>query len=652
MNNEEHILVNNPNRFVMFPIKYPKIWEMYQKHVSVFWTPEEVKLIDDLNDWEKLTNDEKYFIKNVLAFFAGSDGIVLENLGQRFMNEVQIPEAKAFYAFQMAMETCHCCTANTQILTKNGYIKLGDAINQDCQVWNGNEFSNVRIQYTGHQAIYNVELSNGMNLECTDGHKWLVRKGNQKHPERCKEVRIETKHLNIGDVIMNYEVPIIEIEDPDEFQNPYIHGFFCGDGTYSNGYPNLQIYGNKQKLMLYLNPDNLSYGINKDNNGYRLYITNYINKDKFFVPINYNLKTKLRWLEGYCDADGCINKSKGFSSIQITSINKEFLKNVQLMLTTMGIISNLKLFQNERIVKIASKYCHCKKIYILYINTKQVYNLVQLGFAPKRLLIKTYKTKPNKPNSRLIKIQSIEKISDNEPTYCFTEPLQNKGLFNGILTGQSITYSLLIDTYIKDANEKDHLFKAIDTIPCVKQKADWALKWIENKDASFATRLVAFGAVEGIFFSGSFCAIFWLRERGLMPGLTFSNELISRDEGLHCQFAILLYSMLKNKLTQNEIHNLIGEAVQIEKNFIIDSLPCRLIGMNSELMSQYIEYVADRYIVQLGYEKLYNTKNPFAFMERISIESKVNFFEARNHSYERAGIMTRQEENDFMEVDF
>jgi ribonucleoside-diphosphate reductase beta chain len=164
--------------------------------------------------------------------------------------------------------------------------------------------------------------------------------------------------------------------------------------------------------------------------------------------------------------------------------------------------------------------------------------------------------------------------------------------------------------------------------------------------------LVAFGAVEGIFFSGSFCAIFWLRERGLMPGLTFSNELISRDEGLHCQFAILLYSMLKNKLTQNEIHNLIGEAVQIEKNFIIDSLPCRLIGMNSELMSQYIEYVADRFIVQLGYEKLYNTKNPFAFMERISIESKVNFFEARNHSYERAGIMTRQEENDFMEVDF
>ncbi len=319
----EPLLEENPNRFVMFPIKYPKVWEMYQKHVSVFWTPEEVKLIDDLKDWEKLTSDEQYFIKNVLAFFAGSDGIVLENLGQRFMNEIQIPEAKAFYAFQMAMEVCH-----------------------------------------------------------------------------------------------------------------------------------------------------------------------------------------------------------------------------------------------------------------------------------------------------------------------------------------SITYSLLIDTYIKDTNEKEHLFKAIETIPCVQQKAEWAMKWINNKNDSFATRLVAFGAVEGIFFSGSFCAIFWLRERGLMPGLTFSNELISRDEGLHTDACCLFYSMLNNKLSQNEIHELISEAVVIEKNFIIESLPCRLIGMNSDLMSQYIEYVADRFIVQLGYEKLYNTKNPFAFMERISIESKVNFFEARNHSYERAGIMSTKEENDFMEVDF
>lgn len=316
----EPLLEENPNRFVLFPIKYTKIYEMYKQQLSCFWTPEEIKLIDDLKDWEKLSKDEKFFIKNVLAFFAGSDGIVLENLGQRFMNEIQIPEARCFYGFQMAMENIH-----------------------------------------------------------------------------------------------------------------------------------------------------------------------------------------------------------------------------------------------------------------------------------------------------------------------------------------SETYSLLIDTYIKNPEEKDHLFRAIETIPCVQQKAKWAMKWIESKKASFATRLVAFGAVEGIFFSGSFCSIFWLRERGLMPGLTFSNELISRDEGLHTDFCCLLYSMLENKLTQHEIYELIGEAVDIEKNFITESLPCRLIGMNADLMKEYIEYVADRLIVQLGYEKLYKTKNPFGFMERISIESKVNFFEARNHSYERAGIMAKQEENEFAE---
>lgn len=320
----EEILKENPNRFVLFPIEYNKIWDMYKKHMSVFWTAEEIKLIDDLKDWEKLTNDEQFFIKNVLAFFAGSDGIVLENLGKRFMNDVQIPEARCFYAFQMAMENIH-----------------------------------------------------------------------------------------------------------------------------------------------------------------------------------------------------------------------------------------------------------------------------------------------------------------------------------------SETYSLLIDTYIKDKTEKDHLFQAIETIPCVKQKADWALKWIESDSASFATRLVAFAAVEGIFFSGSFCSIFWLRERGLMPGLTFSNELISRDEGLHCEFATLLYSMLNNKLSHEEIYKIIREAVDIEKNFITESLPCQLIGMNAKLMKEYIEYVADRLLVQLGYEKLYKSQNPFGFMERISIESKVNFFEARNHSYERAGIMSSTQENEFdMDADF
>ena len=194
-------------------------------------------------------------------------------------------------------------------------------------------------------------------------------------------------------------------------------------------------------------------------------------------------------------------------------------------------------------------------------------------------------------------------------------------------------YSLLIEEYISNNVVKHKLFNAIQDFPCIKQKGDWALKWIESSDASFATRLVAFACVEGIFFSGAFCSIYWLKTRGLMPGLTFSNELISRDEALHTEFAVLLYSMLNHKLTQEELYSIVTEAVTIEQNFITEALPCRLIGMNAGKMKQYIEFVADRLIVQLGYTKYYNTTNPFTFMELISVEGKTNFFEKRVGEY-------------------
>ena len=197
----------------------------------------------------------------------------------------------------------------------------------------------------------------------------------------------------------------------------------------------------------------------------------------------------------------------------------------------------------------------------------------------------------------------------------------------------SETYSLLIETYIKDKEEKHKLFNAIENFPCIKKKSDWAQKWIHDNRSSFATRLVAFACVEGIFFSGAFCSIYWLKKRGLMPGLTFSNELISRDEALHCEFAVLLYSKLLKKIDKARIHEIIKEAVEIETEFICDALPCRLIGMNSDMMTQYIKFVADRLCVQLGYKKIYNVSNPFEFMELISLESKTNFFEKRNDSY-------------------
>jgi len=197
----------------------------------------------------------------------------------------------------------------------------------------------------------------------------------------------------------------------------------------------------------------------------------------------------------------------------------------------------------------------------------------------------------------------------------------------------SETYSLLIDSYIKDEVEKDKLFKALEHFPCIKRKADWAIKWINDKRSSFAARLIAFACVEGIFFSGAFCSIYWLKKRGLMPGLTFSNELISRDEGMHTDLAVLLFNKLKRKLNKHKIKEIVKEAVLIEKEFICKALPCKLIGMNSKLMSQYIEFVADRLLTQLGCTKEYKVENPFDFMEMISLEGKTNFFEKRVGDY-------------------
>jgi ribonucleoside-diphosphate reductase beta chain len=216
----------------------------------------------------------------------------------------------------------------------------------------------------------------------------------------------------------------------------------------------------------------------------------------------------------------------------------------------------------------------------------------------------------------------------------------------------SETYSLLIDTYIKDTKEKNYLFNAIETFEPVKKKAEWAMRWIDN--GSYAERLVSFAAVEGIFFSGSFCSIFWLKKRGLMPGLTFSNELISRDEGLHCDFACMLYNNhLVNKLPKEQVQKIIADAVEIEKEFVTESLPVRLIGMNSDLMSQYIEFVADRLLTELGNDKIYNTSNPFDFMDMINLQGKTNFFEKRVGEYQKAGVLNNENNTTFsLDSDF
>ena len=246
--NNEILLTENPDRFVMFPLTDESIWKAYKKQMDCFWRAEEIDFSSDMAHWKTLNKDEKHFIKMILAFFAASDGIVIENLGMRFLSEVQLPEARAAYGFQLMMENIHCVSATTKILTDNGYYNIGDLENKFVNVWNGSEFSNVQIKYTGNQSLYKVKLSNGMELDCTDGHKWLIRTGNQKHPERCVEEKIETKNLKNGYVLSNFELPIIKCTDPNEFKNPYIHGFFCGDGTYCNNYPTIYLYNEKRKF--------------------------------------------------------------------------------------------------------------------------------------------------------------------------------------------------------------------------------------------------------------------------------------------------------------------------------------------------------------------------------------------------------------------
>ena len=648
------LLTPNDSRYVMFPIKDSDIWKMYKKQVDCFWRAEEIDFSKDLVDWnEKLNNDERYFISMVLAFFAASDGIVTENLAIRFMGDVQLAEARAFYGFQIAMENIHCVTGNTKILTDTGYYNIKDKVDQNVNIWNGNEFTQVEVKYTGNQPIYRVELSNGMELDCTSGHKWLIRKA---HPERCKMEKIETQNLTIGDRIEKFVLPVAKYEDPDEFMNPYMHGFFCGDGSYCNNYPVIYLYDKKRELLPHFTYNSLS----ERDNCYKFYITEYINKPKFEVPINYSIETRLRWLEGYVDADGCVNLNtqRDSTSIQITSINYHFLKDLQLLFTTLGVLTNIKIMHEAREALLpkndgSGEYAlyPCKKCYVMYISGKYVTHLMDLGFQPKRLeLIKCERLLTSK-NDTFIQIKKIEKISDDSETFCFNEPKLHTGIFNGILTGQSETYSLMIDTYIKDPEEQTKLFGAINNFPCIQKKASWARKWIGDNRSSFAARLVAFAVVEGIFFSASFASIYWLKKRGFMQGLTFSNELISRDEAMHCEFAVLLYKKLQKKLQKKRVYEIIQEAVEIEKNFITEAIPCRLIGMNESLMKQYIEFVADRLCLQLGYDKVYNTANPFDFMELISIESKVNFFERTNSEYALANKKIEGDVFDFS-VDF
>lgn len=561
------------DRFVLFPIKYPQFWDFYKKTMSCFWTVEELDFAGDLKDWQGLSHDEKHFIKHVLAFFAASDGIVNENINMNFSNEITVPEIRAIYTFQSFMESIHCVSPSTLILTDKGYFKIKELCyskssgSDPIRVWNGKEFSEVRVQKTSDSAsLYRVRLSNGMELDCTDEHKWLI-KGADGSTER-----VMTKNLKTYDMIADFKYPIIDIPDPDSI------------------------------------------------------IPDFEQNDNLFVPLNYPINTMLRWLE-YKTQDG----------FMICHKNKEYIKQFQLLVTSLGA---------SCVVEIEEDF------YTLRFSQSEIDKLHSLGFVQKRALISgediTYELQK-------LYVMEVIDLQTKSETYCFNEPKEHAGVFNGILTGQSETYSLLIDTYIKDEDEKKHLLKAIETIPIIKKKAEWAMKWF-SRDAPFCNRLVAFAAVEGIFFSGSFCAIYWLKKRGLMlSGLCTSNEFISRDENMHTQTAVMIHKTLQpeNQCSIEMITEIIKSAVAIEEEFVCDALPVSLIGMNSAAMCQYIHFVADRLLEDLGAPKVWNEGCPFEWMQLLGLNGKTNFFEKRVSEYSRAGVGVDRDEQVFtLDADF
>lgn len=576
--NIEPLLIPDEGRYVMFPIKHNDVWNMYKKQMDSFWRCEEINMSKDLTEWEKMNDDEKYFIKMVLAFFAASDGIVLENLAQRFMNDIENSEIRAFYSMQIFMENIHCVSEDTLILTKTGYFKIGELVNKNIEVWNGEEFSMVTIKYTGNNDLYRVQLSNGMYLDCTDEHKWVI----ANNPEL-----VHTKNLEKGMEIVEFKYPCIENTEDNPVEN----------------------FSQKNSFLDIKSPNK--------------------------PPINSSNKEKIAWLNCNLKKHAKISSVGSKKYLCFQTIHYFFLKELQLLFSTIEISSHV--LDNDL-------------SFILIVVLNEINNdiFIKHGVKLESIDEKKYDNYLLFKAELPLHVIGVYKVSDDSPTYCFNEPKRHTGIFNGVLTGQSEMYSILIDTYSSNKVEKDKLLNAIQHFPCIKKKAEWAKRWINDKDTTFASRLVAFAIVEGIFFSSSFASIYWIKKRGMLHGLTLSNEFISRDEALHVEFAVLLYHKLINKLNKEDFYKIMQEAVNIEKEFILEAIPCRLIGMNSDLMSQYIEFVSNRLCLQLGYDKLFpHATNPFDFMELISLNDKVNFFEKTNTQYALANKVVEGDPFDF-----
>lgn len=568
LDKKEPLLIEDEDRFTIFPIKHPSLYDFYKKHESMIWHETEVKLEQDVDHWNSLTKNEQFFIEMMLAFFASSDVIVGTNLASRFLNEIKVMEAQFFYTFQAMMENIHCVSYDTMILTDTGYYQISHLENKSVKIWNGFDFSSVVVKKTSEVPVnvLKVTLSDGSMIEATTDHKWLI---------VGSEERKMTKELKPSDKITIHSLPIIY--NGKKLKDPYK----CGS----------------------------SFAMNK-----------VLDAKQYFhdVPLSYNLESRLKWLAGYLDVIRFAYFEKQTDLQWNVYDNIKNLRKIQLLFTTFG----------ER-VKISEIDEPC-----LIVTLKTMSNLKKIGFDSEKFKIEIKGVIQDDENTLI-----IDKIQDENKqviTYCFDEKKNHTGIFNGIFTGQSEVYSKLIDVYVKEPKRKKFLFDAVKNIPAVKKKAQWAMKWI-NSNERFAVRLLAFAIYEGLFFQGGFASIFWMAERGKLPGLCKGNEFISKDEGVHTDFAVHLYTkFIVNKLTSEEFNKIMSEALEIEKEFITESIPCKLIGINADSMNNYIRYCANRLTKSLGHDcMVQEVPNPFPFMERIALQTKSNFFENDSASYKK-----------------
>lgn len=631
----EPLLVPDPTRFTMFPLKHHDLWKAYKQHMSAFWSEDEIDFPADKADWAKLTDDEKTFIEHILAFFAGADGLVIENLIETFSVEVQAPEARAFYAFQAMIENVHCVSGDTRVLTQLGYLSIGELTDRSLYIWTGKRWSSVEFRFTGMDALHRVALKNGMYLDCTADHLWVI----DGQPSS-----VPTRALLPGMTVAPFSYPFVVKpsvtadngdlmgHDGPRMTHPFVAGFYVGSNLMNvNPTTRLRVPTDAKYIVLLTGASALPAA-----NGVVNVLPRLGACDGMTAPVNAPSLDKLMWLEGLCAAAGVVHSADPDNPlsdlnyvVSFASVYVDLLRDIQLMLTTMRMHSWI-----EPVTSSMSRLVLGRRDLKPFLMHQRV--------LPYRDHVCTRKQAMTADEQyTIVGVETLHGGTPH-PTFCFTEHDDHRGIFNGIMTNQSTVYSLLIDTFVEDPDRKTELFNAIQTIPCVSKKASWAMKWID-KSKPFAERLIAFVIIEGVFFSGSFCSIFWLKSRGVMTrALGLSNEFIARDEALHTNFGILMYSKLRHRLSRARILEIVREAVEIEQEFICDSLPCALIGMNSALMYQYIQYVADRILVQLGYAKEYNAANPFDFMANIGLTGKTNFFEKRATEYQSAAVTIEQ----------